>query len=117
MAAMSSDTLPEAYYLFAGALFTSAGWVDTVLYALTRRTLLFNELSAQNHPRPTKATRSMAPPRQGSTESILAQAGFGSGGGIVMDRTVKVELDDLESHDGIQHEGKSYFVSAKAMRN
>jgi hypothetical protein len=91
--------------------------VDTVLYAITRRTLLFKELTSNDQPAGPRSGRSAnLPTRHGSTDSILAQAGFGHSG-IVMDRTVKVELDDLESHGGSEHEGKSYFVSAKALRN
>lgn len=110
---MSSDTLPDVYYLFAGALFTSSGWVDCLLYTITRRTLLFNELTTAGG---AKTGRSANLPRHNSAESILVQAGFGSSGGILMDRTVKVEMDDLESRGSSIHEGKGYFVSAKATR-
>jgi hypothetical protein len=55
-------------------------------------------------------------PRQNSAENILARAGFRQGG-IVMDRTVKVELDDLESQASAENEHKGYFVSAKASWN
>ncbi|KAK9768973.1 putative G protein-coupled glucose receptor regulating Gpa2-domain-containing protein [Seiridium cardinale] len=116
MAAMSADNLPEEYYLFAGALFTSSGWVDTALYAITRRTLLFKELDPHSHPSMAPTGRSTNLPRQSSTDSILAQTGFGGANGIVMDRTVKIELDDMESQGDSEHEGKSYFVSAKALR-
>ncbi|KAI1841282.1 hypothetical protein JX265_005775 [Neoarthrinium moseri] len=117
MAAMSQDTLPDEYYLFAGALFTSCGWVDTILYAITRRSLLFKELDAYNgQSTPEYAHSSRRMPRQGSTESILAQTGFGQPSGIMMDRTVKIELDDLESQASHEHEGKGYYVSAKATK-
>jgi hypothetical protein len=119
MAAMSSDNLPESYFLFAGSFFTSSGWVDTVLYALTRRTLLFNELTRGNHSSGAKAGQSSKLPRQSSTDSILGHSGFeaafGGSSGIVLDRTVKIELDDVESQNSSMQEGKSYFVSAKAM--
>ncbi|ETS76171.1 hypothetical protein PFICI_11558 [Pestalotiopsis fici W106-1] len=119
MAAMSHDSVPDQYYLFAGALFTSSGWVDTALYALTRRTLLSAELGVagggggaggDNH---NGTIRSHNIPRQSSTDSILAQTGFANTNGIVMDRVVKIELDDMEtaSNESVR---KGYYVSAKA---
>jgi hypothetical protein len=43
MAAMSGHTPSDAYYLAAGSLITSCGWMDCILYALTRRVLVHNE--------------------------------------------------------------------------
>lgn len=116
---MSNNELPEEYLLFAGALFTCSGWVDTILYTTTRRALLVRELEGDLHPsgpahdgRPSERL-----PRQNSTESILSRVGFGGRqqGGIMMDRTVKVELDDLGSQASTEQEPKGYFVSARAV--
>jgi hypothetical protein len=45
MAVMGGKKLPDSFFLVAGALLTSCGWVDALLYALTRRVLVNNELS------------------------------------------------------------------------
>jgi hypothetical protein len=45
MAVMGGKTLPDSFFMVAGALLTSCGWVDALLYALTRRVLVNNELS------------------------------------------------------------------------
>lgn len=41
MAAMSGRTVSPIYYLIAGSLMGSCGWIDALLYAFTRRRLLF----------------------------------------------------------------------------
>ncbi|KAI1770833.1 G protein-coupled glucose receptor regulating Gpa2-domain-containing protein [Hypoxylon cercidicola] len=121
MASMSNNELSNEYYLFAGALFTSSGWVDTVLYTLTRRALLFNELNAYGRqPRPATAANTYGKDagfqRQGSTDSILARNGFGSNGGIKMERTIRVEMDDLESSGNSQRGVQEYYVTAEAFK-
>ncbi|KAI0479409.1 G protein-coupled glucose receptor regulating Gpa2-domain-containing protein [Xylariaceae sp. FL0804] len=120
MAAMSGNTPSDAYYLFAGCLFTSSGWVDTLLYAFTRRSLLFQELSlpgSEHHPGGPGTGRGADMHhhhpnrfrRQGSTDDMLAEGGFGGFGGIKTERTVKVELDDLESQDSADGERTPKF--------
>jgi hypothetical protein len=42
---MAGRPLPDAFFAVAGALLTSCGWVDALLYTLTRRVLVNNELS------------------------------------------------------------------------
>lgn len=42
---MSGHTFSDDYYLVAGALMTSCGWLDTLLYTLTRRVLVGGELT------------------------------------------------------------------------
>jgi hypothetical protein len=50
MVAMSGRKLPEAFLCVAGTLLTSCGWIDALLYTLTRRVLVSNELSTHgNH--------------------------------------------------------------------
>ncbi|CAJ2510769.1 Uu.00g063940.m01.CDS01 [Anthostomella pinea] len=116
MASMSNNSLSDAYYLFAGGLFTSAGWVDTVLYAFTRRTILFNELDLMGHHQQDFDNRGATGnfPRQGSTDDMLAEGGYGRFGGIKTERTVKVELDDLESQGSQDGETSKYHHSATA---
>ncbi|KAI1341740.1 G protein-coupled glucose receptor regulating Gpa2-domain-containing protein [Xylariaceae sp. FL0016] len=115
MASMSGHGLSDNYYLFAGALFTSAGWVDTLLYAFTRRALLFNELNGDgaNHAR-AGGRPDPGFPRQNSTDDMLAEGDFSRFGGIKTERTVKVEMDDLESHGSGSEGGGKFYHSAKA---
>ncbi|KAH7127115.1 G protein-coupled glucose receptor regulating Gpa2-domain-containing protein [Dendryphion nanum] len=47
MVAMTGRQLPDVFFCIAGTLLTSCGWIDALLYALTRRILVSNELS--NH--------------------------------------------------------------------
>jgi hypothetical protein len=49
MVAMSGIVLPDAYFCAAGTLLTSCGWIDALLYTITRRVLVSNEL--RSHPR------------------------------------------------------------------
>jgi G protein-coupled glucose receptor regulating Gpa2 C-term len=42
-AAMAGRNVPMSYLLFAGAMITSNGWLDCLLYALTRRILIFSD--------------------------------------------------------------------------
>lgn len=42
MAAMTGKVVPYWYYCLAGAAITSCGWLDVLLYALTRRVLIFS---------------------------------------------------------------------------
>ncbi|OTA56493.1 hypothetical protein K449DRAFT_408453 [Hypoxylon sp. EC38] len=120
MASMSNNELSDEYYLFAGALFTCSGWVDTLLYTITRRALLFDELNVYGHrPRPNIGNghlhgKDAGFQRQSSTDSILAGNGFGSTGGIKMERTVKVELDDLESTGSAGRGRQEYYATATA---
>jgi G protein-coupled glucose receptor regulating Gpa2/G protein-coupled glucose receptor regulating Gpa2 C-term len=43
MAAMAGRTPPLTYYCIAGSLLTSCGWLDTLLYTLTRRVFIKSE--------------------------------------------------------------------------
>jgi hypothetical protein len=56
MAVMGGKKLPDSFFLVAGALLTSCGWVDAVLYALTRRILVNNELSTGQYNHTVNAT-------------------------------------------------------------
>jgi hypothetical protein len=43
MAAMTGRSIPYAYYCVAGSMITSCGWLDVILYAVTRRVLIFSD--------------------------------------------------------------------------
>lgn len=49
MVAMTGTDLPDTFLCIAGALLTSCGWIDALLYALTRRILVSNNLSTGGH--------------------------------------------------------------------
>ncbi|KAI1467573.1 G protein-coupled glucose receptor regulating Gpa2-domain-containing protein [Daldinia caldariorum] len=122
MAAMSNNELSDEYYLFAGALFTCSGWVDTLLYTFTRRALLFDELDVYGRRQTTRIedgshAKDAGFQRQSSTDSILASNGFGGTGGIKMETTVKVELDDFDS--SMSNGGKAprqYYATVEAFK-
>ena len=136
MSTMSSHDPPQTFYLAAGALFTCAGWIDTVLYTITRRTLLFQELGSHRrtrlggrggssndarrneyyHSSTGRSRASRAWPsssglrRASSTDSILGGSDGGGGGGgdgggvklggITVEQTVNVVLDDMDGSVG-----------------
>ncbi|KAK8121121.1 hypothetical protein PG999_005241, partial [Apiospora kogelbergensis] len=115
MASMSNRQPPNSYFFFAGSLFTSSGWVDTVLYAITRRSLLFKEMQG---PRPARQSRSgqirsqrAGFTRQDSTEDILGEVASGFSG-IKLETTVKVDIESPTSAVAPSHE---YNVSAKRL--
>jgi hypothetical protein len=56
MAVMGGKNLPDSFFMVAGVLLTSCGWVDALLYALTRRVLVNNELSTGQYNRTVNAT-------------------------------------------------------------
>jgi len=56
MIAMTGRTLPDPFFIVAGALLTSCGWIDALLYTLTRRILVNNELSTGQYNRTVTAT-------------------------------------------------------------
>jgi hypothetical protein len=56
MVAMGGKAMPDTFFMVAGALLTSCGWVDALLYTLTRRVLVNNELSTGQYNRTVNAT-------------------------------------------------------------
>jgi len=57
MAAMAGKTLPIQYYCMAGSFLTSCGWLDTLLYTLTRRVFVKPERpQTLQHSYPPSAT-------------------------------------------------------------
>ncbi|KAF1365807.1 hypothetical protein EJ07DRAFT_93311 [Lizonia empirigonia] len=51
MVAMTGTQLPDVFFCIAGSLLTSCGWIDALLYALTRRILVTNDISTAQYNR------------------------------------------------------------------
>ncbi|OAL56552.1 hypothetical protein IQ07DRAFT_496666 [Pyrenochaeta sp. DS3sAY3a] len=51
MVAMTGTRMPDVFFCIAGSLLTSCGWIDAVLYALTRRILVSGDLSTGQYNR------------------------------------------------------------------
>jgi hypothetical protein len=51
MVAMTGTDMPDAFFCIAGSLLTSCGWIDALLYTLTRRILVTNEISTAQYER------------------------------------------------------------------
>jgi phosphotransferase system glucose/maltose/N-acetylglucosamine-specific IIC component len=49
MVVMTGTDMPDTFFCVAGTLLTSCGWIDALLYTLTRRVLVSNELSVRHH--------------------------------------------------------------------
>ena len=66
MYSMANPTqkLPVAFYIAAGSLFTSCGWVDSILYAATRRLLVRPDMDSLRHYHNGRSTRNMNNPRE-----------------------------------------------------
>jgi hypothetical protein len=64
MVAMTGTAMPDVFFCIAGSLLTSCGWIDALLYALTRRILVTNEISTAqyNHTVVTAITTNAARP-------------------------------------------------------
>lgn len=56
MVAMTGTEPPDLFFIVAGCLLTSCGWIDALLYALTRRVLVSGDLSTGNYNRTVTAT-------------------------------------------------------------
>lgn len=51
MVAMTGTRMPDVFFIIAGSLLTSCGWIDALLYTLTRRILVTNEISTAQYNR------------------------------------------------------------------
>jgi hypothetical protein len=69
MASMAGADLPEVYYCIAGSLMTSCGWLDSLLYTLTRR--VFIKPETRDGPR-----SSVAPSASFATHSKVSKRGW-----------------------------------------
>ena len=51
MVAMTGTRMPDVFFIIAGSFLTSCGWIDALLYALTRRILVPNQISTAQYNR------------------------------------------------------------------
>ena len=56
MVAMTGTALPDVFFCIAGSLLTSCGWIDALLYTLTRRILVTNDISTAQYNRTVVTT-------------------------------------------------------------
>lgn len=70
MVAMTGTPMPDIFFCVAGSLLTSCGWIDALLYTLTRRILVTNEISTAqyNHTVVTMVNTNNAAARPGDIE-------------------------------------------------
>lgn len=70
MVAMTGTPMPDIFFIIAGSLLTSCGWIDALLYTLTRRILVSNEISTApyNHTAITTVNTTNAGTRPGDFE-------------------------------------------------
>ncbi|KAF2270777.1 hypothetical protein CC78DRAFT_67 [Lojkania enalia] len=61
MVAMTGTAMPDAFFCVAGTLLTSCGWIDALLYTMTRRVLVSNQLSSHHHTVTAVATNAARP--------------------------------------------------------
>lgn len=69
MVAMTGQAMPDTFFVVAGSLLTSCGWIDALLYALTRRVLVNNEISTAAYNRSVTAITTNAA-RPGDVEDF-----------------------------------------------
>lgn len=56
MVAMTGTAMPDVFFCIAGSLLTSCGWIDALLYTLTRRILVTNDISTAQYNRTVATT-------------------------------------------------------------
>lgn len=56
MVAMTGQPMPDLFFVVSGCLLTSCGWIDALLYALTRRVLVSGDLSTGQYNRTATIT-------------------------------------------------------------
>ncbi len=98
MAAMTGRNIPYAYYCIAGAMITSCGWLDVILYAVTRRVLIFSDTppSLDDLGVDTFAIMQMDKGGIWGTHTVIT-------GGLQNRRSPESEsMDDLFRHSGTQ---------------
>lgn len=99
--AHSSDSLPNAYQCVAGALISSSGFVDALLYTLTRQTLLNGGSTRPNNAVDKRTGDGKHSDK--STGNELTLTDFGPGG-ITQTRTVTVTGHMLQLHSDDEDE-------------
>jgi hypothetical protein len=121
MAAMSGRTFPDDYYMVAGGLITSCGWVDCLLYTMTRRVLISSELTnsgGEQPARPSGYSRSRTlnltnygheSNAGGSTDSIINDSM--RMGDIKAETKVEITVSDADTGDA--RSGSTSFTGAQ----
>lgn len=91
MVAMTGTPMPDAFFCIAGSLLTSCGWIDALLYALTRRVLVTGDLSTGQYNR-THTVTAIAPnaARPGDTDQFGLQSMSGKESHGTTARTVTI---------------------------
>lgn len=56
MVAMTGTAMPDIFFCIAGSFLTSCGWIDALLYTLTRRILVTNDISTAQYNRTVGTT-------------------------------------------------------------
>lgn len=51
MVVMTGTDMPDVFFCISGALLTSCGWIDALLYTITRRVLVTNDISTAKYNR------------------------------------------------------------------
>lgn len=51
MVAMAGIDMPDVFFMVAGSLLTSCGWIDALLYTLTRRVFVGGDISSHHYNR------------------------------------------------------------------
>jgi hypothetical protein len=72
MAAMAGHNPPTWYYCFAGSLMTSCGWLDTLLYTLTRRVFVKQDQARSGRDLYHQNAGSFAASRASSQQALSA---------------------------------------------
>ena len=58
--ALAGVAMPDAFFCIAGSLLTSCGWIDAVLYTLTRRVFAGSDISGHHYNRTVTAINTNA---------------------------------------------------------
>lgn len=56
MVTMAGVKMPDVFFCIAGSFLTSCGWIDALLYTLTRRVFVGGDISSHHYNRTTAAT-------------------------------------------------------------
>ena len=97
--------LPDTYQCVAGALLASCGWVDTLLYTLTRKALINGGGNASN-----RRTRSSSNNHAKSSKDDPSSIDAAHGGSILQTRTVTISANQIYALDTIDedHRGRAH---------
>ncbi|KAF7444487.1 Git3 multi-domain protein [Pyrenophora tritici-repentis] len=115
MVAMTGEPMSENFYIIAGCLLTSCGWIDALLYTLTRRVLVSGDLSAGHYNQTLTANLTNAA-RPGDTEQgHFGLQSVGKNDGITTNaRTVTITGGTKRSSHLSEHRrGRSHMIETQ----